>query len=161
MLAVSGPAAPNGRSVYAVRIGAVDHRARYSGCAPEADEAALEARIRCTLQGEQAARQTCQESIQMHGGMGMMQEVTVGHHLKRVTVMNSMLGDARWHLRRTRPWLLLMVEDLWIFGYGSLIWKPDIPFDEQRVVRTRGWARRFGKVHTIAVSRMLPVVSSP
>lgn len=36
-----------------------------------------------------------------------------------------------------------MVEDLWIFGYGSLIWKPDIPFDERRVVRTRGWARRF------------------
>ena len=71
------------------------------GCAPEADEAALpKLASAARYKVSKAARQTCQESIQMHGGMGMMEEVTVGHHLKRVTVMNSMLGDARWHLRR-------------------------------------------------------------
>ena len=32
---------------------------------------------------------------------------------------------------------------VWVFGYGSLIWRPDIAFRERRVARVRGWARRF------------------
>ena len=32
---------------------------------------------------------------------------------------------------------------LWIFGYGSLVWRPDIPFEEQVPARLDGWARRF------------------
>ena len=32
---------------------------------------------------------------------------------------------------------------LWIFGYGSLVWRPDFPFDEQAPARLDGWARRF------------------
>ena len=28
--------------------------------------------------------------------------------------------------------------DLWVFGYGSLIWRPDFPFLEQRVARLIG-----------------------
>lgn len=32
-------------------------------------------------------------------------------------------------------------EDLWIFGYGSLIWRPDFEFDEQRPARVHGWHR--------------------
>ena len=31
----------------------------------------------------------------------------------------------------------------WIFGYGSLIWRPAIPFVEQRVCRLAGWRRVF------------------
>ena len=31
----------------------------------------------------------------------------------------------------------------WVFGYGSLVWRPDIPFLESRVARVRGWKRRF------------------
>ncbi|MCH2096928.1 MAG: gamma-glutamylcyclotransferase [Pseudomonadales bacterium] len=31
----------------------------------------------------------------------------------------------------------------WLFGYGSLIWNPDVPFDDRRPARLRGWARRF------------------
>lgn len=34
-------------------------------------------------------------------------------------------------------------EDLWLFGYGSLIWNPLIDFAERRLVRTRGWHRSF------------------
>jgi cation transport protein ChaC len=32
-------------------------------------------------------------------------------------------------------------EDLWIFGYGSLIWRPDFDFAEQRPARVHGWHR--------------------
>lgn len=32
-------------------------------------------------------------------------------------------------------------EDLWIFAYGSLIWRPDFEFAEQRVATARGWHR--------------------
>jgi cation transport regulator ChaC len=32
---------------------------------------------------------------------------------------------------------------VWLFGYGSLIWRPDLPFRERRAARVTGWARRF------------------
>lgn len=32
-------------------------------------------------------------------------------------------------------------EDLWIFGYGSLIWRPDFDFSERRPARVHGWHR--------------------
>jgi cation transport regulator ChaC len=35
------------------------------------------------------------------------------------------------------------VSALWIFGYGSLLFRPDFPFDERRPARLHGFARRF------------------
>lgn len=32
-------------------------------------------------------------------------------------------------------------DDLWIFGYGSLIWRPDFDFLERRAARVHGWHR--------------------
>jgi glutathione-specific gamma-glutamylcyclotransferase len=32
-------------------------------------------------------------------------------------------------------------DDLWIFGYGSLIWRPDFDFAERRPARVHGWHR--------------------
>ncbi len=32
-------------------------------------------------------------------------------------------------------------EDLWIFGYGSLIWKPEFEFAERRPAKVHGWHR--------------------
>lgn len=32
-------------------------------------------------------------------------------------------------------------EDLWLFGYGSLIWKPEFDFAERRPARVHGWHR--------------------
>ena len=39
---------------------------------------------------------------------------------------------------RTRP-----AGSLWLFGYGSLIWKPETAFTQARVGVARGWHRRF------------------
>lgn len=35
------------------------------------------------------------------------------------------------------------IESIWLFGYGSLIYKVDFPFLEQRPASIQGWARRF------------------
>ncbi|MDF1735350.1 MAG: gamma-glutamylcyclotransferase [Minwuia sp.] len=34
-------------------------------------------------------------------------------------------------------------EDIWVFGYGSLIWNPAFHFEEKRIARIHGLHRRF------------------
>ncbi len=36
-----------------------------------------------------------------------------------------------------------MLDPLWIFGYGSLLWRADFPWVERRRASVRGFARRF------------------
>ena len=36
-----------------------------------------------------------------------------------------------------------MNKDLWIFGYGSIVWRVDFPYAEQRPAFIKDWARRF------------------
>jgi len=36
-----------------------------------------------------------------------------------------------------------MRDGLWVFGYGSLLWKPGFPVAEQRLARLDGWHRSF------------------
>ncbi|WP_396587896.1 gamma-glutamylcyclotransferase [Bermanella sp. R86510] len=38
---------------------------------------------------------------------------------------------------------LTSYDDIWLFGYGSLIYKVDFPFLEQRPAFINGWQRRF------------------
>ncbi|WP_339880203.1 gamma-glutamylcyclotransferase [Pseudidiomarina gelatinasegens] len=35
------------------------------------------------------------------------------------------------------------LESVWLFGYGSLIYKADFPFIQRRPARIHGWVRRF------------------
>lgn len=36
-----------------------------------------------------------------------------------------------------------MKSSIWLFGYGSLIWRPDFAFISSRVAWVNGWTRRF------------------
>lgn len=38
--------------------------------------------------------------------------------------------------------------EVWIFGYGSLIWRPDFDAAETRRARADGWVRRFWQAST-------------
>jgi len=41
-----------------------------------------------------------QQSIQLHGGIGMTQEAKIGHYFKRLTMIENTFGDTDYHLRR-------------------------------------------------------------
>ncbi|KQR61646.1 acyl-CoA dehydrogenase family protein [Brevundimonas sp. Leaf168] len=47
-----------------------------------------------------AAELAVQEAVQMHGGVGMTDEFDVGLFMKRVRVLNELLGDAGFHAER-------------------------------------------------------------
>ena len=47
-----------------------------------------------------AARQVSQESVQLHGGMGMSEELKVSHTFRRLTMIAQRFGDADHHLER-------------------------------------------------------------
>ncbi|NRQ49280.1 acyl-CoA dehydrogenase family protein [Aeromicrobium stalagmiti] len=63
------------------------------------DEAdVLEAASRAKLQVSKAGRHIGKEAIQLHGGIGMTAEYSVGHYMSRLTAIDHALGDGRHHL---------------------------------------------------------------
>ncbi len=44
-----------------------------------------------------AGRLIGNEAIQMHGGMGVTEELAVGHYVKRLMIINTLFGDADYH----------------------------------------------------------------
>ncbi|MEL7128256.1 MAG: acyl-CoA dehydrogenase family protein [Pseudomonadota bacterium] len=48
----------------------------------------------------QAGRFVGQEAIQIHGGMGMTEELAVGHYFKRLTMIDAELGNVDHHMKR-------------------------------------------------------------
>ncbi len=47
-----------------------------------------------------ACRHVSQESVQLHGGMGMTEELKVSHTFRRLTIITQAFGDADHHLAR-------------------------------------------------------------
>jgi alkylation response protein AidB-like acyl-CoA dehydrogenase len=58
-------------------------------------EQVTEAARRAKLQVSTAGRHIGQEAIQLHGGIGMTAEYSVGHYTSRLTVIDHLLGDGR------------------------------------------------------------------
>jgi pimeloyl-CoA dehydrogenase small subunit len=47
-----------------------------------------------------SAKYIGQQSIQLHGGVGMTMEYKIGHYFKRLTMIESTFGDADYHLKK-------------------------------------------------------------
>jgi alkylation response protein AidB-like acyl-CoA dehydrogenase len=47
-----------------------------------------------------AARFVGEQAIQLHGGMGMSDELNVGHYFKRIGAIDIQFGDSAFHLMR-------------------------------------------------------------
>ena len=47
-----------------------------------------------------AGRFVGQQAVQLHGGMGMTDELRVGHYFKRLTMIDTQLGNVDFHLKR-------------------------------------------------------------
>jgi alkylation response protein AidB-like acyl-CoA dehydrogenase len=48
----------------------------------------------------QAGRLIAQQAVQLHGGMGMTDELLVSHHFKRLTTIDLTMGDTDFHTQR-------------------------------------------------------------
>ncbi|KAA0911236.1 acyl-CoA dehydrogenase family protein [Pusillimonas sp. ANT_WB101] len=49
---------------------------------------------------DQQARLVGQDAVQLHGGIGVTDELDVAHYFKRLTTLSLMFGDAAYHLQR-------------------------------------------------------------
>ena len=47
-----------------------------------------------------AAKFIAEQAVQLHGGMGMSDELNVGHYFKRISSFNIQLGDPAYHILR-------------------------------------------------------------
>ncbi|OHC68595.1 MAG: pimeloyl-CoA dehydrogenase small subunit [Rhodocyclales bacterium RIFCSPLOWO2_02_FULL_63_24] len=54
----------------------------------------------------QSARLVGQQAVQLHGGMGVVDELNVAHYFKRLTMIGLSFGDADYHLGRFSDTLL-------------------------------------------------------
>jgi alkylation response protein AidB-like acyl-CoA dehydrogenase len=52
------------------------------------------------VQVGKAGRFVGQQAVQIHGGMGMTDELNVGHYFKRLTMLDALYGNVEHHLRR-------------------------------------------------------------
>ena len=58
-----------------------------------------------------------QGAVQIHGGMGMTEELAVGHFMRRATLIEHQLGSPLWHLRRRAT----------LDAHRALDWPPEQP----------------------------------
>jgi alkylation response protein AidB-like acyl-CoA dehydrogenase len=63
---------------------------------PERRQAASAAKV----QIGKAGRFIGQQAVQIHGGMGMTDELNVGHYFKRLTMIDALYGNVDYHLKR-------------------------------------------------------------
>jgi alkylation response protein AidB-like acyl-CoA dehydrogenase len=64
--------------------------------APGAQRAVWAAKVTTS----RAARLVGGQAIQLHGGIGMTDELAIGHYYKRLTLCETLFGDAEWYLKQ-------------------------------------------------------------
>ncbi len=78
----------------------IDALARLAGQAADAiDASESEAHIRrAKARIGQAGRKLAEEAVQLHGGIGVTEELIVGHYLRRMIALDAQFGTAQEHL---------------------------------------------------------------
>jgi len=66
------------------------------GYGPEAQKAVSALKVQVGKSG----RFVGQSAIQLHGGMGLTDELSVGHYFKRLTTIDNLFGNVDFHLKR-------------------------------------------------------------
>ena len=66
------------------------------GYGPEAQKAVSAFKVQVGKSG----RFVGQQAVQLHGGMGMTEELSIGHYFKRLTMIDTMFGNVDHHLKR-------------------------------------------------------------
>ena len=63
-------------------------------------EAAAQAASALKVQVGKSGRFVGQSAVQLHGGMGMTDELNIGHYFKRLTTIDTLFGNVDFHLKR-------------------------------------------------------------
>jgi len=66
----------------------------------EGGDVARKAASALKVQVGKAGRYIGQQAVQLHGGMGMTDELNVGYYFKRLTAIDALLGNTDYHLTR-------------------------------------------------------------
>jgi pimeloyl-CoA dehydrogenase small subunit len=66
------------------------------GYGPQAQKAVSALKVQVGKSG----RFVGQNAVQLHGGMGMTDELNVGHYFKRLTMIDTLFGNVDFHLKR-------------------------------------------------------------
>lgn len=66
------------------------------GYGPEAQKAVSAFKVQVGKSG----RFVGQNAVQLHGGMGMTDELNIGHYFKRLTTIDTLFGNVDFHLKR-------------------------------------------------------------
>jgi hypothetical protein len=64
------------------------------------DEEASKTISALKVQVGKAGKYIGQQAVQLHGGMGVSNEMSIGHYLKRFTVIDSMFGNTQHHINK-------------------------------------------------------------
>lgn len=54
----------------------------------------------CKAYMHKASKFVAQQTVQLHGGVGLTEELDIGHYFRRLTAFGSLFGDRDYHLRR-------------------------------------------------------------
>ena len=66
------------------------------GYGPDAQKAVSALKVQVGKSG----RFVGQNAVQLHGGMGMTDELNIGHYFKRLTIIDTLFGNTDYHLKR-------------------------------------------------------------
>jgi alkylation response protein AidB-like acyl-CoA dehydrogenase len=99
-LQLPGAAAPPGRHAHGAGAGRRAHRERGRGHRCRRPHERARAVSSAKVAVAKACRAVGQGAVQLHGGMGMTEELAVGHYVRRATLIEGQFGSAAWHLRR-------------------------------------------------------------